>query len=83
MYWASSIFTATTTFPTVEAISAVYTNNMVAQLGFDTAAHALVGTGEAPTGLTVAGTYGTLPTAFPTGATLTLNASTPVIALGV
>jgi hypothetical protein len=82
IYWIATIFTATSTFPTVEAISALYTNELPADLGYDTAAHALASSGEAPSGISVAATYGTLPATFPTGATLTLNAGTPIISFG-
>ena len=82
-YWVASIFTATSTFITVEAISALYTNGLPANLGYDTAAHALSASGQAPTGISVAGTYGALPATFTTGATLTLNAGTPLVSFGV
>jgi hypothetical protein len=82
IYWIASIFTATSTFPTVEAISALYTNELPADLGYDTAAHALTSSGEAPSGISVAATYGALPSTFPASATLTLNAGTPIVSLG-
>jgi hypothetical protein len=81
-YWISTIFTASSTFPSVEGISATYTA-LASMLGFDTAAHALATSGQAPTGISVAGTYGALPNAFPSGATLTLNADTPAVAIGI
>lgn len=83
IYWAASIFTATGTFPTVEGISAVYTGVVGNSIGYDTAAHALAGTGQAVTGISVAQTYGSLPAAFPAAATVTLNTATPSIAIGV
>jgi hypothetical protein len=82
LYWIATEFTATSTFITVEAISALYTNGLPATLGYDTAAHALVSSGEAPSGISVTNTYGALPATFPSSATLTLNAGTPIIALG-
>jgi hypothetical protein len=81
-YWIATIFTASSTFPSVEAISATYTA-LASMLGFDTAAHALATSGQAPTGISVAGTYGALPATFPSGATLTLNADTPAVAIGL
>jgi hypothetical protein len=81
-YWVSTIFTASSTFPSVEGITATYTS-LAGNLGFDTAAHALATSGQAPTGISVAGTYGALPATFPASATLTLNAVTPAIAIGL
>lgn len=83
LYWVASIFTASGTFPTVEGISALYTNGLPATLGYDTAAHALTASGQAPSGISVAGTYGALPATFTAGATLTLNTGTPVATFGV
>lgn len=84
-YWLSSIFTASSTFPTVASVSATYTP-LNTQLGSDTALHLAAASGQAATGISVAGTYGTLSGintgTFPTGATLTLNAGTPLIILG-
>lgn len=82
-YWIASIYTATTTFPSVAGNSAVYPAATSAQLGSDTAAHALATSGQAVTGISVAGTYGAFPATFTTGATLVINAVTPLIALGV
>jgi len=81
-YWISTIFTASSTMPSVEAISATYTA-LASMIGYDTAAHALATSGQAPTGISVAGTYGALPATFPSGATLTLNADTPAVAIGL
>ena len=81
-YWISTIFTASSTFPSVEGISATYTA-LASGLGYDTAAHALATSGQAPTGISVAGTYGALPAIFPAGATLTLNAGTPAVGIGL
>lgn len=83
VYWVASIYTATTTFPSVIALSSTYTADTANQIGYDTAAHALATSGQAGTGISVAATYGTLPVTFPAGATLTLNASTPAVAVGV
>lgn len=83
LYWVSSIFTATSTFPTVTAITSAYTNPLMSQLGDDTAAHALATSAFAPTGISVAATYGTLASTFPTGATLTINTATPMAIFGV
>ena len=84
-YWLASIFTATSTFPTVADISATYTP-LATQLGFDTAAHLIATSGQAGTGISVAATYGTLSginsAVFPASATLTLNAGTPLVTLG-
>ncbi len=82
-YWIASIFTASGTFPSVTGITANYGVVTNTQLGSDTAAHALATSGQAATGISVAGTYGALPATFTSGATLTLNAATPVIAIGV
>jgi hypothetical protein len=82
-YWISTIFTASSTFPSVEAVKTLYTGTISNELGYDTAAHALVASGEAVTGISVAGTYGALPATFPASATLTLNADTPAVVLGV
>ena len=83
LYWIATIFTASSTFPSVAGTDAVYTQWLNAQLGSDIAAHALATSGEAATGISVAGTYGALPATFTAGATLTLNADTPLIAIGV
>jgi hypothetical protein len=83
LYWFASIFTASSTFISVVGIDPVYTNFQNALLGQDTAAHALATSGEAATGISVAGTYGALPLTFPASATLTLNAATPTFVLGV
>lgn len=83
LYWIATIFTASGTFPSVAGITANYSAATNALLGSDTAAHALAASGQAATGISVAGTYGTLPSTFTAGATLTLNAATPLIALGL
>jgi hypothetical protein len=84
-YWLASIFTATSTFPTVASVSATYTP-LSTQLGSDTALHLAATSGQAATGVSVAATYGTLnginSGVFPTSATLTLNAGTPLVILG-
>lgn len=83
VYWLASIFTATSTFPSVVGATAVYTGELSNSIGYDTAAHALATSGQAVTGISVAGTYGALPSTFTSGATVTLNATTPVFSLGV
>lgn len=83
LYWIATIFTASGTFPSVAGITANYGVETNALLGSDTAAHALATSGEAVTGISVAGTYGALPSTFTSGATLTINAATPLVALGV
>lgn len=84
-YWLASIFTASGTFPTVADVSAIYTP-LNTQMGSDTALHLAATSGQAATGISVAATYGTLTGVnagvFPTGATLTLNAGTPLVILG-
>lgn len=84
-YWLASIFTASGTFPTVADVSALYTP-LSTQLGSDTALHLAATSGQAATGISVAGTYGTLSGinsgVFPASATLTLNAGTPLVILG-
>jgi hypothetical protein len=82
-YWVATIFTAGSTMPSVEGISATYTA-LASMIGFDTAAHALATSGEAPTGISVTGqTYGALPATFPSGSTITLNAGTPAVSIGL
>lgn len=81
LYWLASIFTATSTYPSVNGITetaATDTN----YLGFDTLAHAYATSAAWVTGISVAGTYGSLPLTFPASATLTVNASTPTVYLG-
>lgn len=81
-YWLASAFSASGTYISVAGTGTGY----IAAgdlLGFDTAAHALATSGEAPTGISVTFTYGSLPTTFTTGATLSLGAATPLISLGV
>lgn len=84
-YWLASIFTASSTFPTVADVSALYTV-LNTQMGSDTAAHLAAASGQAATGISVAATYGTLSGinagVFPASATLTLNAGTPLVILG-
>lgn len=82
-YWLATIFSASGTFPSVSGITANYGVETNAQLGSDTVAHALATSGQAATGISVAGTYGALPATYTSGATLTLNAATPIVFLGV
>jgi hypothetical protein len=84
VYWIATVFTASSTYPNVYGVNDAYTQATPYQLGFDTAAHALATSGQAPSGIQVAGqTYGTFPATFPTGATLSLNAITPMAIFGV
>lgn len=80
-YWLASIFTASGTFPTVGAVATGYASELGGQQGFDTIAHAVATSAQAPTGVTAAGTYGALPATFP-AATLQLNAAVPLVLLG-
>ncbi len=86
LYWLASIFTATTTFPTVSDVSAVYPSATNAQLGASSAANLIATSAEAATGISVASTYGTLSGinagVFPSSATVTYNAGTPLVILG-
>ena len=88
-YWVASIFTASGTFPSVIGTTATYANGLNALLGSDTAAHALAASGQAATGIVKGSqTYPAtdMTTSFPTfpaSPTLTLNATTPVLALGL
>lgn len=85
-YWLASIFTASGTFPTMAAADTIYAPATGAQLGFDTAAHLIASSGEAPTGYTVAATYGALiginSGVFPASATINYNAKIPLVTLG-
>ncbi|WP_263353373.1 hypothetical protein [Acidicapsa acidisoli] len=82
-YWVATIFTASSTMPSVDGISATYTG-LASMIGYDTHAHALATSGEAATGISVTGqTYGALPATFPSGSTLTLNATTPAVSIGL
>lgn len=86
-YWLASIYTATTTFPTVASVATGYAAASNALLGSDTAAHLIATSAQAASGIAITGqTYGSLAGinagAFPTGATLTLNADTPMLQLG-
>lgn len=89
IYWVASIFAADSTMPSVIGTTATYPNSLVNLLGSDTAAHALAVSGQAATGISKgSSTYPvtsmtvSFPT-FPAGAALVLNATTPVLALGV
>lgn len=85
-YWLASIYTASSTFPTVSDLTAVYPSATNSQLGSDTFAHMIATSGQAAIGISVAATFGALNTinssTFPTGATLVLNAGVPLIGLG-
>lgn len=86
LYWVASVFTATSTFPNVYGVNTSYSTIVPNQVGFDTAAHALATSAEAPSGISIASAtsvYGTLPSTFPTGATLSLNVVTPMAIFGV
>ena len=82
-YWFASSFFASGTYPSVTGTTAIYGSSLNAQLGSDTAAHALTVSGEAATGISVATTYGALPATFTAAATVTLNATTPIFVIGV
>ena len=88
-YWVGSIFTASSTMPSVTGITAIYGNSLNALLGSDTAAHALTVSAEAASGISVgtqtypATNMATSFPTFPASATLTLAATTPVAILGV
>jgi hypothetical protein len=88
-YWVGIIAAATSTMPSVIGATAVYPNLLNALVGSDTAAHALATSGQATTGIAKTGqTYPVtnMATSFPTfpaGAALTINATTPIVALGV
>lgn len=88
-YWVGSIFTASSTMPSVTGITAIYANSLNSLIGSDTAAHALTVSAQAASGISVGTqTYPAtnMATSFPTfplSATVTLNATTPVAILGV
>jgi hypothetical protein len=84
-YWCASIYTATSTFPTVAAITGGYGLDLPSQLGSDTAAHFFATSAQAFSSVTVAATYGSLLSinsgVFPSGAALTVTGA-PLLALG-
>lgn len=88
-YWVGSIFTASSTMPSVTGATAIYGSSLNSLIGSDTAAHALAVSGEAATGIAITGqTYPAtnMTTSFPTfpaSATITLNATTPIAIYGV
>lgn len=88
-YWVGYIATASSTMPSVTGATAIYGCSLNSIIGSDTAAHALTVSGQAATGLAITGqTYPVtdMTTSFPTfpaSATVTLNATTPIVALGV
>lgn len=84
LYWVATIFAATSTMPSVAGTGVSYAHELTSVLGSDTAAHALAVSGQAVSGISIAAqTYPatsmtvSFPT-FPPGATLTLNAATPL-----
>lgn len=81
-YWLASIFTASGTFPTVASLAVSYSSDLNSIMGSDTALHLGAASGQAATGITVAGTYGALPATFTAGAALRLNADIPLVILG-
>lgn len=84
LYWVTTIFTATSTYPDIYGTSLTYTNVLPSQLGFDTAAHALATSSEETCGISViSATYGSTPTTFPTGGALSIAASVPLLVFGV
>jgi hypothetical protein len=80
-YWLASIFTASGTFPSVAGSGTGYFT-LGESLGADTQAHLLATSAQGVTGISATATYGALPATFPTTNTLTLNAGTPLVALG-
>ena len=88
-YWFGSIYTASSTMPSVIGATAIYSNFQNALLGVDTAAHALATSGQVTTGLAITGqTYPatSMPVSFPTfpaSAALAINVTTPIAVLGV
>lgn len=89
IYWVASIFTASSTMPSVAGTGVAYAHELNSLLGSDTAAHALATSAQATSGIAVTSqTYPatsmtvSFPT-FPVGATPTLNAATPIVAIGV
>lgn len=83
LYWISSIFSASSTLSSVIGLTSAYTNVLPYQMGFDTAAHAVATSGQAATGIFGAGSYGALPSTFPTSVSLTLGSATPMACFGV
>ena len=89
IYWVASIFTASSTMPSVAGTGTGYGNELHSLLGSDTAAHALATSAQATSGIQVTGqTYPAtdMPTSFPTfptGAVETIAAATPLVAIGV
>lgn len=84
-YWLASIFTATTTFPSVAGIAVAAHSSSDQLLGSDTAAHSLdtVATNNS-TGISKTGqTYGALPLVFPSAPSLIVAATCPALSIGV
>lgn len=86
-YWLASIFTASSTFPTVASAAVSYGSAMNSFLGSDTAAHLIATSAQAASGISITGqTYGALSGinsgVFPSSATLRLNLDTPLLVLG-
>lgn len=88
-YWVGSIFTASSTMPSVTGTTAIYANSINSLLGSSTAAIALTVSADATTGIAITGqTYPVtnMATSFPTfpaSAALTVNATTPIAVLGI
>lgn len=82
-YWFASIFTATSTFPSVAGDGTSYSNELGAVIGFDTMASSLATNLTAVSGISVAGSYGALPSTFTSGATITKNTATPLVAITI
>ena len=82
-YWVAIQAAASSTMPSVAGITAAYTD-LFRLLGSDTAAHQLAAGSQAPCGIKkTSQTYAALPTTFPSGAALVLNAGVPLASLGV
>ena len=88
-YWVGYIATASSTMPSVTGSTAIYASSLNSVIGSDTAAHALTVSAQAASGIAITGqTYPVtdMTTSFPTfpaSAAVTLNATTPVVVLGV
>ncbi len=88
-YWVGSIFTASSTMPSVTGSTAIYASSLNSLIGSDTAAHALTVSAEASSGIAITGqTYPvtnmtTSFATFPASAAIQLNVTTPIAILGV
>jgi hypothetical protein len=80
-YWLATLATASGTYPTLAALASAYTNELNAEIGSDTAAHAFATSAENSMGVTGTATYGALPAAFP-AVTLNQALAIPMVVLG-